>query len=186
MWFAIVLFFIYTSTMAQLCISFLEIDDNAANLSVLLFTMCLAFCGVLVTKEQLPGFWVFMYRCSPFTYLVSVMLSVGLVDAPVTCAAKEYLRFSPPQGYTCMQYMEPYMKVAGGYLLNENSTTECEFCTMKMTNVFLKLIGSDYSKRGRDIGIYIAFIGINIIGTFILYWLARVPKNFDIKLRRKR
>ena len=44
--------------MAQLCISFLEIDDNAANLSVLLFTMCLAFC-VLVTKEQLPGFWVF-------------------------------------------------------------------------------------------------------------------------------
>ena len=128
--------FIYTSTLAQLCISFLEIDDNAANLSVLLFTMCLAFCGVLVTKEQLPGFWVFMYRCSPFTYLVSVMLSVGLVDAPVTCAAKEYLRFSPPQGYTCMQYMEPYMKVAGGYLLNENSTTECEFCTMKVTNVF--------------------------------------------------
>lgn len=186
MWFAIVLFFIYTSTLAQLCISFLEIDDNAANLSVLLFTMCLAFCGVLVTKEQLPGFWVFMYRCSPFTYLVSVMLSVGLVDAPVTCAAKEYLRFSPPQGYTCMQYMEPYMKVAGGYLLNENSTTECEFCTMKVTNVFLKMIGSDYSKRGRDIGIYIAFIGINIIGTFILYWFARVPKNFDIKLRRKR
>ncbi|KAF6062908.1 ABC-2 type transporter family protein [Candida albicans] len=174
MWFAI------------LCISFLEIDDNAANLSVLLFTMCLAFCGVLVTKEQLPGFWVFMYRCSPFTYLVSVMLSVGLVDAPVTCAAKEYLRFSPPQGYTCIQYMEPYMKVAGGYLLNENSTTECEFCTMKVTNVFLKMIGSDYSKRGRDIGIYIAFIGINIIGTFILYWFARVPKNFDIKLRRKR
>ena len=85
-----------------------------------------------------------------------------------------------------MQYMEPYMKVAGGYLLNENSTTECEFCTMKVTNVFLKMIGSDYSKRGRDIGIYIAFIGINIIGTFILYWFARVPKNFDIKLRRKR
>ena len=41
-------------------------------------------------------------------------------------------------------------------------------------------------ERGRDIGIYIAFIGINIIGTFILYWFARVPKilisNLDVNV----
>ncbi|KAL6453292.1 CDR4 ABC transporter CDR4 [Candida maltosa Xu316] len=185
MWFAIVLFFIYASTLAQLCISFLEIGDNAVNLVVILLTMCLSFCGVMVTKEDLPGFWIFMYRCNPFTYLISVILSVGLANTTVTCAENEYLRIIPPQGYTCQQYMQPFMEVVGGYLLDGTSNVECQYCTVNTTNVFLHQANAEYANRGRDTGIFIAFIAINIIGTFCLYYLARVPKNFKFLSKRK-
>ncbi|RCK55601.1 ABC transporter CDR4 [Candida viswanathii] len=158
MWFAIVLFFIYTSSLGQMCISFLESGENAVHLAVLLLIMCLAFAGVLVSKDDMPGFWIFMYRFNPFTYLISVILS-------------EYLRFPPPQGYTCQQYMQPYMSVAGGYLVDGNNTVECAYCTLNSKNVFLHEVGADYSTRGRDVGIFIAFIAFNMICTFCFYYL---------------
>lgn len=137
MWFALVLFFIYTSTLGQMCLSFMSSGENAVHLAVLLLIMCLAFAGVLVSKDDMPGFWIFMYRFNPFTYLVSVMLSVGLVNSPVECSVKEYLRFPPPEGYTCGEYMTPYMSVAGGYLVDKNSTLECAFCIMSTKKCFL-------------------------------------------------
>jgi ATP-binding cassette subfamily G (WHITE) protein 2 (PDR) len=175
MWFTIVVFFIYCSTMAQVCISFIEVADNAANLATLLFSLCLAFCGVMVKKEDLPGFWIFMYRCSPFTYLVSVILANALAKSPVVCASNELLVFKPVKDYTCSQYLGPYMKVAGGYLLDENAKDYCQFCPMKTTDVFLDSIHADYDKRGRNIGIFICFIAINVIATILFYYLARVP-----------
>ncbi|KAK7677291.1 ABC_PDR_domain2 protein [Cerrena zonata] len=177
MWFVIVLFFIYCSTMAQLCISFMELADNAANLSLLLFTICLTFCGVLATKEAMPRFWIFMYRCNPFTYLVSIILSTGLAHSTVECAKEEYLHFTPINGQTCGEYMKNYMLVAGGYLVDSSAKDSCEFCTVASTDVYLKGIGADYTTRGRDVGIFIAFIIINMIGTVLFYWLARVPKG---------
>lgn len=177
MWLIIVLFFIYTSTMAQLCISFMELADNAANLSNLLFSMCLNFCGVLVGPDSMPRFWIFMYRCNPFTYLVSVMMSLGLANSTVECGSEELRVFQPSDGSTCGEYMKTYMSQAGGYLLDAGATSDCKFCTVADTNVFLKSISIDYSTRGRDIGIFIAFIFVNVIGTFLFYYLARVPKG---------
>lgn len=177
MWFAIVLFYIYTSTMGQMAISFIELADNAANLASLLFTVCLNFCGVLVTKEKLPGFWIFMYRCNPFTYLVSAMLSIGLANSDVQCSEQEFRLFAPPAGENCGQYLKTYIDSVGGYVLDGNSTTQCQYCAMSDTNVFLKSIGSLYSERWRNIGIFIAFIGVNVIATISFYYLARVPKG---------
>lgn len=177
MWISIVLFYVYTSTMAQLCISFMELADNAANLAILLFTMCLAFCGVLVSGSSLPRFWIFMYRCNPFTYLVSIIMSVGLVDSSVECAEKELLEFKPEDGKTCWNYMEGYISKAGGYLVSNDTTDVCQYCPMSSTNVFLNQIGSNYSEKGRNFGIFIAFIAINIVGTVLFYWLSRVPKS---------
>ncbi|KAK6455861.1 ABC-2 type transporter-domain-containing protein [Scheffersomyces xylosifermentans] len=175
MWFTIVMFYVYTSTMGQWCISFMEVTDNAANLNIILFTICLAFCGVLVSKDELPGFWIFMYRCNPYTYLVSVMLSVGLYNTPVKCAEAEILRFLPPANMTCAEYMKGYMNVAGGYLVEAGEG--CGFCSMANSNVFLKKVGADYTRRGRDIGIFIAFICVNILGTLLFYYIARVPRT---------
>lgn len=59
-----------------------------------------------------------MYRVNPFTYLVSGLLSASLGDAPMHCAANEFLAFSPPANRTCGEYMEDYMALAGGYLLD--------------------------------------------------------------------
>ncbi|GMM38369.1 ATP-binding cassette multidrug transporter [Saccharomycopsis crataegensis] len=179
MWIVVVLFYVYTSTFAQLAISFNEHDANAANLCVMLFTMCLIFCGVLSPPNVMPGFWIFMYRCNPMTYVVSAMLSLAVSDNDVTCASNEYLKFPPPQGMSCYQYMEPYISIAGGYLLPStiNSTTDCSFCAVSETNTYLHKLEIKPSQNGRNVGIFSAYIFIDMIGTVFFYWLARVPKG---------
>ena len=177
MWLLLTSFFVYTSTMGQLCISFIELADNAANLATLLFTMCLNFCGVLATPEAMPGFWIFMYRCNPFTYLIQAILSTGLANSDVVCARQELLHFKPANGQSCKDYMAPYIKKAGGYLVDGGSTSTCQYCPMSSTNTFLKSINALYSERWRNFGIYIAFIAINILLTIFFYYLARVPKG---------
>lgn len=178
MWFTIVLFYIYTSSMAQLCISFIELAENAANLSIFLFTACLNFCGVLVPKGKMPKFWLFMYRFNPFTYLVSVVLSVGLAHSSVHCSEAELLRFESPSGMLCEAYMAPYMAKAGGYLTYAHgNASQCVYCTMKDTGPFLKSINAKYHTRWRDIGVFIAFIVFDFTLTIGFYWLSRIPKG---------
>ena len=82
MWFAIVLFFIYTSTLAQLCISFWRLMIMLL-ICLFYFSQCVWPLWCVSDKGAVTRLLVFMYRCSPFTYLVSVMLSVGLVDLHV-------------------------------------------------------------------------------------------------------
>lgn len=184
MWFAIVIFYVFTSTMAQLTMSFSNLANNAANLCSLLFSMSLMFCGVLSSEHDMPQFWIFMYRVSPFTYFVSTVLSVGLANSDVTCSDVELLSFKPALG-TCGEYMEPFMLVAGGYLIDEKATNSCRFCTVSSTNTFLASVKADYDLRWRNIGIFIAYPFINMIGTLFFYWLARVPKRSREKHLKK-
>lgn len=85
MWLMIWTFLLFSSTFAHFMIAAFDAAENAGNLGNLLFLLCLLFCGVLATPDQLPRFWIFMYRVSPFTYLVSGMLSVGISNTNVTC-----------------------------------------------------------------------------------------------------
>lgn len=120
-----------------------------------------------------------MYRVSPFTYLVSGMLSVGLANARISCSVEEYLHFSPPSGSTCSAYLAPHIDSFGGYLTPEsiNSTTQCVFCTGSETNIFLKGVSAEYQYRWRNFGILLAYVIFNIAAAMALYWLARVPKG---------
>merc|ERR1712230_126871 len=52
--------------------------EAASNLANVLFSLCLLFNGVLVGPNAMPGFWIFMYRVSPFTYLVEGLLGNGV------------------------------------------------------------------------------------------------------------
>lgn len=55
---------IYTSTFADMTIAALPNAETAAGLVSLLTLMSLLFNGVLQPPNQLPGFWLFMYRVS--------------------------------------------------------------------------------------------------------------------------
>lgn len=119
-----------------------------------------------------------MYRVSPFTYLVSALLSTGVANAPITCSSIEYLNFDPPSGQTCMEYMSTYMNTTGqGSFLNPDATSGCKFCSLSDTNAFLAQIDIHYSNRWRDFGIVMVFVILSALGAVGLYWLARVPKN---------
>jgi ABC-type multidrug transport system permease subunit len=170
-------FLMFTSTFTDLCIAAIETAEGGGNVAQVLFSLCLIFCGVLATPDAMPRFWIFMYRVSPFTYLVDGMLSTGLANTLIECQARELLHFEPAGGLSCGEYLGSYMSAAGGYLVDENATNDCQFCSVKYTNVLLEQLGSNYSRRWRNWGLLQVYIVFNIFGALGLYWLARVPKN---------
>jgi ATP-binding cassette subfamily G (WHITE) protein 2 (PDR) len=179
MFLLLVTFLLFTSTFTDFIIAGFETAEAGGNFANLLFTLTLIFCGVLATPDSFPRFWIFMYRVSPFTYLASAMLSTAVANTNVVCAANEILRFDPPNGYTCGEYMKNYMAIAGGYLQNPEAAENCGFCSIADTNAFLAGVGAKYEDRWRNFGIMWAFIIFNIFAALGLYWLVRVPKKKD-------
>ncbi|SCV01822.1 LAME_0G18734g1_1 [Lachancea meyersii CBS 8951] len=177
-WLYATAFYVFTGSMAQLVIASQEVAQSAGQISSLLFTMCLSFCGVMVQPNNMPRFWIFMYRVSPLTYFIDGTLSTGLANADVHCSDYEMVSFTPPQGQTCGQYMQSYISSAGtGYLADPDATDECRFCSVSSTNDYLKAVSSEYTHRWRNYGIFLAFIMFNFAAAVFFYWLARVPKK---------
>ncbi|BAO40269.1 pleiotropic ABC efflux transporter of multiple drugs [Kluyveromyces marxianus DMKU3-1042] len=176
-WLFCVEFYIYISSMAQLCIAGLEHAESAGNISSILFTMSLMFCGVFGGPGVLPKFWNFMYRVSPLTYFIDGLLSTGLANTKAVCADYEYVHFNPKSGQTCGKYLANYIKAFGGYLANPDATNDCSYCKISESNTFLQSFKSSYHKRWRNFGIFLVFIVFDWAACMFLYWLARVPKK---------
>ncbi|KAG8167727.1 hypothetical protein KVR01_003416 [Diaporthe batatas] len=177
MWLLFWQFLIFTCTFANACIAITDTAEMGGNLANVLFMMCLLFCGVLATPDAMPRFWIFMYRVSPFTYLISSVLSTGLANTAVRCSSNEYVHFDPPANQTCAAYMSDYISAAGGYLENPTATADCSFCSVENTNAFLASISSSFDNRWRDFGIGMVYIVFNIVAALFLYWLVRMPKK---------
>lgn len=176
MFLLILAFMLFTSTFTDMIIAMFETAESGGNMANVIFMLCLIFCGVLARPDTLPRFWIFMYRVSPFTYLINAMLSVSIANTEVVCAENEFLMFEAPKGQDCGTYLGPWIQGAGGYL-ESNTTSQCRFCPIKETNKYLEQIGSNYDDRWRNFGIMWAFIIFNIFGALFFYWLVRVPKG---------
>ncbi|KAJ5306099.1 hypothetical protein N7508_005114 [Penicillium antarcticum] len=171
-----IVFFIYASTFTHMVIAGLPDEQTASAVVVLLFAMSLTFCGVMQPPDAFPGFWIFMYRVSPFTYWVGGMAGAQLHNRQVVCSAAETSTFSPPSGQTCIQYMQKYINVAGGQLLNPDSTSECNYCSLTVADQYLSTSGIYYSQRWRNFGIMWAFIAFNVFMAVVMYYLVRVKR----------
>ena len=139
--------------------------------------MLYAFCGILAGPDDLPRFWIFMYRVNPFTYLVSAFMSNALGRAPAYCLPNEFQTFSPPANQSCGAYMQAYMERAGGYLQDAMAMDKCRFCQLSSTDQFLERIHADWGNRWRDFGLLWVYVGVNVLGAAAVYWLFRVPKG---------
>ncbi|KAL7951579.1 ABC-2 type transporter domain-containing protein [Trichoderma barbatum] len=173
----ILTFLIFSGTFSTFIIAGFETAEAGGNIANLMFTLCLIFCGVLATSDSLPRFWIFMYRVSPFSYLVNGMLSVGVANTMVTCADNEFVRIQPPSNQTCGEYLKAFVDATHGNLTNPSATDECVYCTMSETNTYLSAVGSHYSERWRNFGLMWVYILFNIVAALGVYWLARVPKK---------
>ncbi|KAL4931349.1 putative ABC multidrug transporter [Aspergillus undulatus] len=167
-------FFIYASTFAHLCIAALPNTETASAVVTLLFAMSLTFCGVMQSPTALPGFWIFMYRVSPFTYWVGAMASTQLHGKAVKCSAAELSILDPPSGQTCGDYLSSYLSMAGGQLTNPNATSDCNYCSVAVADDFIAGSGIFWSERWRNFGIMWAYIVFNIFMATTLYYMFRV------------
>lgn len=123
-----------------------------------------------------------MYRLSPLTYIIGGMLGAAISDAEVTCANVEFASFSTPNNESCGSYAKRMIEERGGYILDPESTTNCQYCPISSTNQFLGRFAVNPANSWRDLGIVFAFIVFNSMMAVLLYWLFRVPKQ---TLRRK-
>ncbi|KAL4894030.1 ABC-2 type transporter-domain-containing protein [Aspergillus ambiguus] len=170
----VVQFYIFTSTFASLIISALPDAETGGTIATLLFIMALTFNGVMQPPNALPGFWIFMYRVSPLTYLIAGLTATGLHGRPIECSREELSVFNPPAGTTCGEYMAPYLQAAPGTLYNPTATQGCEYCQLQNADQYLASSNIFYSERWRNYGLGWAYIGFNIMGTVALYYMFRV------------
>ncbi|KAF7350492.1 hypothetical protein MVEN_01354800 [Mycena venus] len=173
-------FMLFTSTFSQMLVAGSETAEAAGNFGNLVFSFSLLFCGVLAAPSKL-GWWIWMYRVSPFSYLVGGMLATGVANTEVICSSIELLHVDPVAGQNCGTYFASYMQFAGGSILNPNATSDCQFCPVAETNVFLAASGISYSERWRNHGILWVYIIFNATAALFFYWLFRVPKNQKAK-----
>jgi len=178
MFFLMWTFMMFGSSFTNMVVAGVDTAELGAIIAVILFALSLIFCGVLVGPVALPGFWIFMYRVSPFTYLVSAFLSTGLANSMVHCSALELTTINPPDGQSCQQYLTPYMKLAGGTLMNPTSMDSCQYCSVADTNTFLASVNSFYDERWRNLGLMWVYVIFNCGAAITLYYLIRVPKQW--------
>ncbi|SPJ75803.1 probable ABC1 transport protein [Fusarium torulosum] len=174
------MFFMFTSTFAHMIIAGFETAEVAGGLVTLIMIMMFSFCGILASPEELPGFWIFMYRASPFTYVVEGLLGTSMANAAAGCEANELISFNAPNGTTCGEYMKSYLSDVGGYIV-DSAATECQYCTLSDTNTFLASKSMRFENRWRDFGLLWVYCVFNIAAAFGIYYLVRVPKNKKAK-----
>lgn len=172
--------FHFASSLAHMLIAGCPSEEIAGAFATLLSIMLYAFCGILAGPDALPGFWIFMYRVNPFTYLVSSFMSTTLGKASAHCADTEFQHFAPVNG-TCLEYMQEYISMAGGYLRDDQATDQCQYCQLDNTDQFLRGINANWDTRWRDFGLLWVYIAFNVAGAVALYWLCRVPKGKKAK-----
>lgn len=157
-----------------------------------MFAFPLRFCtnndmtiGVMQPPSALPGFWIFMYRVSPLTYLVSSVAATGMHARHVICAASELSRFDPPSGMTCSAYLQTFLSAnPGGSLINPSATIDCQYCSLSSSDEFLARSSITWAHRWRDYGIGSAYIGFNIIFAILFDYLFRVQKWDGASVKR--
>ncbi|PPR00573.1 hypothetical protein CVT24_005458 [Panaeolus cyanescens] len=176
----------YYTTFGQTVAAMAPSAEIAALLFSFLFSFVLTFNGVMQPFSQL-GWWRWMYRLSPYTYLIEGLLGQALGRKEINCAPVEFATLEPPAGLTCNEYMSNYMSFAGGYLTNPDATSACQFCSVRTSDEFLGLaFNIYYDNHWRNFGIMIAFIVFNIALVYAMTYVFRIRKgNILPSLKRK-
>ncbi|KJZ78583.1 hypothetical protein HIM_01974 [Hirsutella minnesotensis 3608] len=158
---------IFAVTLGQGLASFTPSPRISAQFNPFIIIIFALFCGVTIPAPQIPGFWrAWLYQLDPFTRLIGGMVTTALHELPVRCKPYELNTFTAPNDTTCGQYMEPFFARGGkGYLVS-NDTQNCEYCAYRVGDEFYEPLNMSFADRWRDLGIYVAFIGSNLIILF--------------------
>lgn len=118
--------------------------------------------GVLQPFREL-GWWRWMYRLSPYTYLIEGLLGQAIGREQISCADVEYVQVNPPSGQSCAQFLGPFISANGGYVTNPDAAAACNYCSYRTTDQFLfESFNIEYAHRWRNFGLMWAFIIFNV------------------------
>lgn len=169
--------FLYASSFAHMTIAAMPNAQTASSIVTVLVLMSILFNGVLQSPNALPGFWIFMYRVSPFTYWIAGIVATMLHGRQVECTELETQIFDPPSGQTCGAYLAPLASQAAGTLQNPDATSNCQYCAYKVADQFLAGSRIFWSQRWRNFGLMWVYIIFNIAMAVFVYYMFRVRKG---------
>ncbi|TDL19014.1 hypothetical protein BD410DRAFT_752633 [Rickenella mellea] len=166
-----IIFPIYFTTFAQMVAAMASDVVVSALIFTLLFAFTVTFNGVLQPYSHL-GWWKWMYRVSPLTYLIEGVVGQAIGNQYITCAPHEFAIVAPPSGKSCQQYMATFISSYGGYLQNPDSCNSCQYCAARTTDEFLaQNFNIFYAHRWRNVGILLVYIVVNIAGMYLFTFL---------------
>ncbi|RDB26885.1 Brefeldin A resistance protein [Hypsizygus marmoreus] len=180
-----VIFPLYYTTIGQGVAAMSPNTEIAALIFVLLFSFAIIFNGVLQPFRQL-GWWKWMYHVTPYTYLIEGLLGQAIGHQTLECSPIEFVSLNPPPGQTCGEYMQPYIRGAGGYLTNPDDTTSCNFCSVLESDTFLAAsFNIFYSHRWRNIGFLLVFTIFNIACIYLATYIFRIRTTSVFTILRR-
>lgn len=147
--------------------------------------------GVLQPFREL-GWWQWMYRLSPYTYLIEGLLGQAIGRQTISCSSVELVPVNPPSGQTCGAYLDPFISFAGGYVTNPDATSACMYCEFRTTDEFLSSsFNIEWAHRWRNFGLMWAFIAFNVFAIYAFTYIFRIQKGnlfrgLAGRLRRRR
>ncbi|SPO02034.1 probable ATP-binding multidrug cassette transport protein [Cephalotrichum gorgonifer] len=171
------LMFFFMNSWGQWICAFAPNFTVISNVLPFFFVMFGLFNGVVRPYSLMPVFWKYwMYYVNPSTYWIGGMLAATLDGAQVRCSPEETAVFDTPPGQTCQQYAGAFAEQAGGYLLNPNSTSACQYCPYSSGNQYLETLNISADEKWRDFGIFLAFCISNWALVYFFVYTIRVRK----------
>ncbi|KFA55675.1 hypothetical protein S40293_05291 [Stachybotrys chartarum IBT 40293] len=169
------LMFFFMNSWGQWICSFAPSFTVISNVLPFFFVMFGLFNGVVRPYTQLPVFWRYwMYWVNPSTYWIGGILAATLDGIPVQCDVSETAQFDAPPGQTCQEYAGGFANSSGGYLLNPDATSGCQYCPYQSGNQYLTTLNISASQKWRNFGIFLAFCISNWALVYFFIYTVRI------------
>ncbi|KAG1888173.1 ABC-2 type transporter-domain-containing protein [Suillus subluteus] len=181
-----IVFPLYYTTIAEAVGAMAPNAVIASLLFSTVFSFVVIFNGVLQPFRAL-GWWKWMYRVSPFTYLVEGLLGQAIGGQLINCASSELVQINPPSGLSCATYMDPFISFSGGYVTNPDATSQCLYCPYRTTDQFMySSFNILYSHHWRNTGIVLGVAVFNVCAVFAFTYIFRIRKGSIFSLFKGR
>ncbi|KAJ5719667.1 ABC multidrug transporter atrF [Penicillium malachiteum] len=172
-----ILFFLFQASWGQWICAFAPSFTVISNVLPFFFVMVNLFNGIVRPYADYPVFWKYwMYYVNPVTWWLRGVFSATLPSVQIECAEGETTKFTPPSGMTCGEYANNFVQnIAGtGYLVNETSTSECQYCMYKDGTEYMAELNVHLDDKWRCFGIFLAFVIINWFLVYFFIYTVRV------------
>lgn len=174
-WLNYCIFFQFYYVSLSLFIVYFSPDLPSANVIIsFFFNFIISFCCVVQPPSNMPGFWTFMWKASPYTYFVQSMVGVILHGRSVTCGPEEYAYLDPPEGQTCGEYLSGFLENNFGYVDNPDLTSQCGYCQYRNADEYMSTFSASYHYRWRNVGFYCVYIIFNVVAMLGLFYFFRM------------
>ncbi|KAI8062097.1 ABC-2 type transporter-domain-containing protein [Gongronella butleri] len=156
-----------------------EFPTMAAVINPLIMSLLILFAGLMQPPSAMPKFWSsWMYWIDPFHYYIEGLTVNELETLVVECSDSDLIKFSPPPGQTCGQYMQNFFAMGSpGYIANPDAMQpeQCGYCSFSNGPQFYESrFQWSADDKWRNFGILTAFFIFNVfVFIGLVYWKRR-------------